>query len=117
MGIIINLGSENKGGTLHQAKINALEWLVSIHNAGFRDVGMTFIEQYPNGGNFLFHFTHSVTMKVATLEIHGFTKEQCEEFDFHPRVYWNGSSTANECIEDWLADGFKYRIEYYCYVP
>jgi len=60
-----------------------------------------------------FYFTHKVTGKVATLKIHGFTKEQCQKFILHPRVYWNGSSTANPKIEDWLDDGFKYRVEYY----
>lgn len=31
MSIIINAGSENKGGTFEQAKINAEEWLKNIH--------------------------------------------------------------------------------------
>ena len=111
MGIAI----ENKGGTLEQAKINAEEWLKSIHEEGFIDVEMTFKERYGEGGNFLFlfDFTHSVTKKVATLEIHGFTEEQCQKFVLHPRVYWNGSSTANPKIEDWLSDEFKFKIVYY----
>lgn len=35
MSIIINAGSENKGGTFEQAKINAEEWLKNIHEEGF----------------------------------------------------------------------------------
>lgn len=112
MKIIINAGSENKGGTFKQAEINAKEWLENIHSEGFLEVEIEFVEQYENG-YFLFNFTHKVTNKVATLKIHGFTKEQCQEFRFHPRVYWNGSSTADPKIEDWLTDGFKYRVEYY----
>ena len=110
--IIINAGSENKGGTLEQAKINAENWLKNIHNEGFLDVEMSFIERYDDG-ECLFHFKHNVTKKVATLHIHGFTEEECERFTFHPRVYWNGLSCANPQIEDWLEDGFKYKIEYY----
>jgi hypothetical protein len=97
MGIIINAGCENKGGTFEQAKINAEEWLKSIHEEGFLEVEMSFVEQHKDGD----------------LEIHGFTKEECQKFTFHPRVYWNGSSTADPKIENWLADGFKYRVEYY----
>lgn len=111
----MRIGIENKGGTFEQAKINAEGWLKSIHEEGFIDVEMTFKEQYGEGGNllFLFEFTHSVTQKVATLEIHGFTEEQCQKFVLHPRVYWNGSSTANPKIEDWLSDEFAFKIVYY----
>lgn len=110
--VIINPGSEYKGGTLEQAEENAKEWLKSIHDEGFPEVEMIFIEQYDKG-NFLFHFKHPVTNKVATLEIHGFTEEQCTKFVFHPRVYWNGSSTSNPKVEDWLEEGFYFKIEYY----
>lgn len=110
--MIINPGSENRGGTKEQAHINAEGWLKSIDKNGFPEVEMSFVEQV-NGGNFLFNFTHQVTGKVATLEIHGFTPEECEEFIFGPRVYWNGSSCSDPKIEDWLEDGFDYRIQYY----
>lgn len=113
MGIIINAGSENTGGTLEQAKINAEIWLKAIHEKGFLDVEMSFVEQLEENANFLFHFTHKVTKKVATLETHGFTRDQCKEFVFYPRSYWNGSSCSEEKVEDWLADGYKYKIVYY----
>jgi hypothetical protein len=112
MALIINAGSENKGGTFEQAKKNAKAWLKSIHDEGFLEVTMSYIKRHDNG-DWVFHFTHSTTKKVATLEIHGFTDEQCKSFIFSPRVYWNGSSTADPQITDWLEDGFKYRIEYY----
>ena len=112
MGVIINAGSENKGGTFEQAEINEKEWLNNIHNNGFLEVEMSFVE-YHKDGDWQFNFIHRVTGKTATLEIHGFTKEQCKKFMFHPRVYWNGSSTAEPKIEDWLTDGFKYRVEFY----
>lgn len=112
MAIIINPGSENKGGTLEQAKKNATRWLKSIHADGFKEVKMKFIKQYPDGRNFRFDFIHSITKKVAILETHGFTKEQEDKFMFRPRVYWQGSSTADPKIEDWLSDDFNYRIVY-----
>lgn len=110
--LIINPGSENKGGTLEQATINAEHWLKNIHNEGFFEVEMSFVEQLKDG-DYLFNFTHSVTKKVAALCIHGFTKEEYDGFTFGPQVYWNGSSTADPKIEDWLVEGFKYRIDYF----
>ena len=110
--IIINAGSENKGGTFKQAEINAKKWLKLIHDEGFKEVEMSFIKQYENNGNFLFHFVHLITKKIATLEIHGFTKIECEAFLFHPRVYWNGSSTADPKIEDWLTEDYTHHIIY-----
>ena len=109
--MIINAGSENKGGTLEQAKRNANKWLKNIYSEGFLEVELKYIEE--NNGLFLFHFIHSVTKKVATLETHGFTDKECKEFMFYPRVYWNGCSVSDPKIENWLTDGFKYRIEYY----
>lgn len=110
--LIINPGSANKGGTKEQAQKNAERWLKLIHDEGFREVEMTGGE-LDSYGNYEFKFTHSVTKKVAILAIHGFTKKECEAFTFRPREYWNGCSTSNPKIEDWLEDGFDYRIEYY----
>lgn len=112
MEMLINAGSENKGGTFKQAKINALDWLKIVHEEGFLEVEMSFVKQHKDG-DFQFDFKHNVTQKVVSLQIHGFTKKECKKFTFHPRVYWNGSSTADPKIEDWLTDGFNYRIEYY----
>jgi hypothetical protein len=112
MGTIINAGSKNKGGNLEQATKNAKEWLDSIHESGISEVSMSFEGQLEDG-DYVFRFKHWVTGKENTLEIHGFTREECSKFIFSPRVYWNGSSTANPEIKDWIADGFKCRIEYY----
>jgi len=113
MGIIINAGSENTGGTLEQAKINAENWLKAIKaNICVDDLEMTFVKQYEDG-DFLFEFKHLITGKVATLVTHGFTEEECKKFTQYPRVYWEGSSTADPKLEDWLADGYKYKVVYY----
>lgn len=110
--IIINPGSENKGGTFEQALKNAQLWLKSILEE-YPEVEMTTHEDKPDGdSDWNFWFTHKTTGKKVNLQIHGFTKEQCEKFVFHPRVYWNGSSTSDPKTEDWLTDDFTYRILY-----
>ena len=91
MAVIINASSENKVGTFEQAKINAQEWLKSIHEEGFLEVEMSFVQQHKDG-YFQFDFKHPVTQKVVSLEIHGFTKEECQKFTFYPRVYWSSLS-------------------------
>lgn len=111
MSIILNPGSENIGGTFAQAEINAKRWLASIHRQGFKEVEMSFEGQHPTG-NFGFLFTHKITKKTAYLLIHGFTDEEIKSFLFQPREYWQGSSTAEPKAEDWLADGFEYRVVY-----
>ena len=73
---------------------------MSIHENRYKD------------GDWNFKFKHLVTGAVVDLDIHGFTEEESEKFMFHPRVYWNGSSTAGPKIEDWLTDGYTYRILY-----
>jgi len=113
--IIINPGSENRGGTFKQALINAERWYKNIIKE-FPEVTMSTHEDRcgnnGNYGNWNFIFTHGVTLKRVNLEIHGFTDEECEKFLFYPRAYWNGSSTANPEIEDWLTDDYTYRIVY-----
>lgn len=110
--IVINPGSENKGGTLEQAKINAQHWLDAIHEEGFLEVEMEYIGFNDDDGDYQFHFIHNVTKKIAVLETHGFDVD-AEDVISVPKQYWNGSSTANPKTEDWLEDGWKYRIEYY----
>lgn len=110
MAFIINPGSENKGGTFTQANANAEKWLKQIHEEGFPEVTMEFHGK--QDGSFIFHFTHAVTKIKVELSIHGFTDEEAAVFVFRPRVYWNGSSTANPKIEDWLTDEYEYKIVY-----
>lgn len=109
--MIINPGSENKGGTFKQALINAKEWEDLIKKE-YPEVKMTTNEDRCGDGDWNFKFTHGVTGKCVELQIHGFTKEECKAFTFHPRVYWNGSSTADPKIEDWLTDDYTYRVVY-----
>lgn len=111
MTFIINAGSENKGGIFEQALKNAQEWLKNI-NAEYPEVEMSVHENRHKDGHWQFNFTHKVTGKTILLDIHGFTKEESMKFVFHPRVYWNGSSTANPEKEDWITEGFTYRIVY-----
>jgi len=110
MALIINPGSENKGGTTTQANINAEKWLKSIHEEGFPEVTMEFIGK--SDGSFVFDFTHATTKVKVQLVTHGFTDEEAAAFVFRPRVYWNGSSTADPKIEDWLTDEYDYHIQY-----
>ena len=55
---------------------------------------------YANGG------------KVATLDIHGFTDEECDKFMFQPKVYWNGSSCSDPEPNDWLTDKYTWKYTY-----
>ena len=109
--MIINPGSENKGGSYKEAYKIAREWLMSIHAEGFPEVYFRFKEHIEDG-NYVFVFTHRTTKVKVLLETHGFTYEECKKFMFRPRIYWNGSSTGNPKLEDWLTDKFTYRIVY-----
>ena len=109
--MIINPGSENKGGTFERALEMANEWLVEIVKE-YPEVTVTTDEDQYEKGMWSFKFTHGVTGKEVFLNTHGFTKEECEKFMFYPRIYWNGSSTGNPEIKDWLTDDFEYVICY-----
>ena len=112
MPIIINPGSENKGGTFKQALKNAKRWFKNI-KAEYPEVVMTTKENKTDEkGMWTFTFTHKTTKKSVDLEIHGFTAKEAESFTFRPREYWNGSSTEDPEIKNWLTDKFTYRILY-----
>ena len=108
--VIINPGSENKGGTFEQALTIAKEWHENILSE-FPEVTMSEKGVHCDG-LWMFEFKHQVTGVTVHLQTHGFTREQCEKFIFQPRVYWNGSSTGDPRIEDWLTDEFTYRVCY-----
>jgi hypothetical protein len=108
--ILMNPGSENKGGTTAQAKRNAVKWLKRIHKE-FPEVIMN-LKGKDDFGDWEFEFQHLITKKKAILAIHGFTKTECKNFTFKPRVYWNGSSTSEPSITDWLPRGWNYKIVY-----
>lgn len=112
MVMIINAGSENSGGTLEQAKINANHWydFMAVYNFDISEIEYKYVEQVRNG--FVFEFTHKVTKKSVFLVTHGYTEKQAESFMFPPRVYWNDSSTANPKLEDFETEEYKAIIKY-----
>lgn len=111
MPIIINPGSGNKGGTIEQARVIANEWLRNIHEDGIADVVIgEGVAQ--DDGMFLFEFRHTVTGKSVYLKTHGFTDKECDEFMFRPRIYWDGSSTAEHKSEDWLTNDYKIKVDF-----
>jgi len=114
--LIINPGSriaspDHDGdwqNTLTVARRRAEDWLGKMHAEGMTDVelldGTTERE-----GRWVFTFRHKITEATATLEMHGIEPVAAYEQQhwFAPRVYWNGSSTTNPCLEDFAAPGFK----------
>jgi hypothetical protein len=112
---IAKMTNKNKLGTIEQATINAKKWLENIHEEGFKEVEMQYVEYIEDMGVFLFHFTHRVTGKIATLYTQGLTDDERWAFIFKPKVYCNGSSTADPKVEDWLTDEYSYsrKITYF----
>lgn len=110
--VIINPGSNISKGTFEQALKNAKKWLDRIQEE-FGDVIMSEEENYDGEGRWRFEFVHLITCKVAYLDIHGFTEEECDKFVFYPRTYWQGSSTSDPCPDDWAGNGYKYKYVYY----
>lgn len=112
MTLIINPGSENKGGTLEEATKIAESFLKGCKEEGIEDVEFKHVEDNTTE-NFVFVFTHAVTGVEVELKTHGFSPEQRDKFIFSPRVYWNGSSTANPQISDFLREGYSFRVQYF----
>jgi len=110
--IIINPGSNVSGGTLEQALINAQVWLDGLHRDGMKEVVIDPDPVYEEG-RWSFTFRHTVTEKTALLETHGLTEEETHKLLFMPRVYWNGSSTADPSISDFLPSNWTYSITYH----
>lgn len=111
MSLIINPGSKISKGTFKQALLNTEIWQKNIIEE-FPEVTMSTNEDYDGEGRWTFKFTHSITGKVATLDIHGFTDKECDEFMFQPKVYWNGSSCSNPEPNNWLTDKYTWKYTY-----
>lgn len=94
-------------GTIKQARINAQEWFDHMKEDGFVDIVMT---EGNHGDYFEFIFTHKVTKKVATLHIHGYPNNQTIDMIFK-KIYWNGCSSSEPKIDNWLKDGFTFEIK------
>jgi hypothetical protein len=92
--------------TLEQATKRAKKWLKMVHELGVKDVELEYIRLEDNG-HYLFHFTHPVTKKVATLSTHGYLEKDLKEFVFKPKVFWNGEWGEFPEITDWLDDDFE----------
>lgn len=109
--LIINPGSKVPPGTKQQAIENAIGWLDQMIENGIYNVVLC-DSPVPEGERWVFKFKHILTRKTATLSMHGLSQNEVEEyqkgniFGAMPRVYWNGSSSDEPKLEDFLADGF-----------
>lgn len=103
------IGGEPGGwsNTVEQAVRNAQEWLDRMRKDGFTDIeiGEPGAEDQ---GRWPFVFRHSITGVEVTLETHGMddVKAYEKQHIFAPRVYWNGSSSAEPDLDDFAAPGF-----------
>lgn len=112
--ILINPGShigETTGlwtNTHEKALERALGWLKNIQDDGYKNIKMLDTKEEING-RWKFLFKHSVTGAVVELETHGIDDMDAyiKENVFTPRVYWNGSSTGEPELEQWLVDGYE----------
>lgn len=113
-GLVINAGSGSiaeagQGWTnsYEQAKKRADEWLQRMASDGFTDLAMT-SEGIEREGRWTFFFTHQVTGVTVSLVTHGIDDLQAYEKQqlFSPRVYWDGSSSAEPQLCDFSDVGF-----------
>jgi hypothetical protein len=113
--LIINPGSripqpEHDGewqNTEARARERAVTWLGKMQAEGMTGVELLDGSE-PRDGRWLYTFRHEVTGATATLEMHGIDSVAAYERQhiFAPRVYWNGSSCSDPCLEDFAAPGF-----------
>jgi hypothetical protein len=112
-GLIINPGShigepgEGWTNTVETARDTAVYWLSTMRATGMTDVELL-DGTAEREGRWVFILRHAVTGTTVELEIHGIDNVAAYEKKhiFAPRVYWNGSSTANPKLEDFAAPGF-----------
>jgi len=112
--LVINPGSgaipaagDGWTNTVEGARVEAQHWLTLIRDAGIQDVEMHPQERATDDGRWQFGFCHTITGKYVVLETHGIDNLAAYEKEriFPPRVYWNGSSSADLDITDWLLPG------------
>lgn len=114
MTVIINAGSRIGGepqgwtNTVEGARRRAGEWLDRMRAVGFVDVEMTDTVEEVDG-RWVFVFRHTVTGVEVKLETHGIDDLDAymRQYIFDPRVYWNGSSSAEPQLDDFAAPGFS----------
>ncbi|WP_067671748.1 hypothetical protein [Nocardia miyunensis] len=114
---IINAGShiaptqpdEGWTNTREKAAQYAREWFWDqITRDGFTDI--EFVDTgREDEGRWVFEVRHKITGVVVEIEQHGIDNLDAyrKRHLFTPRVYWNGSSSANPRLEDFAADGFE----------
>ena len=116
MTVIINAGSgtipasgDGWTNTYQRAEQRARGWLDTIGKSGIRDVWLDLPGEDLGDGRWRFAFRHEVTGAAVDLDTHGIDDLRAYErqWTFPPRVYWDGSSSADPVVEDWLADGFE----------
>lgn len=121
MVLMVNPGSKvresGKGwtNTVELARREALEWLSRIHADGMTDVELLDGETQSDG-RWVFTFRHKITGTEVKLETHGVDdlKAYMKENLAFPRVYWNGSSSADPEIQHFAAPGF---VPHLTFVP
>jgi hypothetical protein len=110
--MIVNPGSKLKGGTEEQAIENAELWVSQMRNCGIRNVQVVNRPEYDGKFRWRFILKHSLTDVEATLDIHGLTDDEVKKYvnnnicKAYPRIYWNGCSSSEPRLEDFLTDGF-----------
>jgi hypothetical protein len=116
--MIINPGSrigepgDGWTNTFEEARAEAGRWLTRMHASGMTDVqlldGAHPDADMEGDGRWVFTFRHTVTGVTAELATHGIDDTAAYERQhiFAPRVYWNGSSTAEPELENFAAPGF-----------
>ena len=113
--VMINVGagpvsSSGDGwtNTIETARKSASDWLATMRAEGVGDVELL-PEAEEVDGRWRFTFRHRVTGVEVVLEIHGIDdlKAYERERTFHPRIYWNDSTTAEPRLEDFAAPGFR----------
>lgn len=114
--MIINPGSHIKAmrgegwrNTIETAREYADQWLERMHADGLHEVELHGELPATTFGRWRFAFRHSVTGVVVEYETHGIDDIPAYEREhiFTPRVYWNGSSSADPEIEDFAAPGWR----------
>jgi hypothetical protein len=112
--MIVNPGSgpiaAGKGwvNTYEGARPSATAWHAEMLSTGM-EVDLLLPGEKLDDGRWMFGFRHRVTGVVVELTTHGIDNLDAyrKERVFDPRVYWNGSSSADPKLEDWAAPGFR----------
>lgn len=117
MNVLINPGAdipdpeEDAGwtNTYSEALRIAREWLTKMEAEGLADIVLNKGTVLPSEeGRWTFTFRHIVTGAEVALETHGIAPLDAyrKEYVFEPRQFWNGSGSADPCLEDFAAEGF-----------